>query len=89
MELGQEEEKIMAPSLTKVNKTWIFITLQILATQKGEASSKEAFKTIPNPTIALTRISPSCSPWFPPHPHLVWLLYYLRTWVQSNPFTNL
>jgi hypothetical protein len=43
MELGQKEEKIMAPSLTKVNKTWIFITLQILATQEGEASSKEAF----------------------------------------------
>jgi len=43
MELGQEEEKIMAPSLTKVNKTWIFITLQILAIQEGEASSKEAF----------------------------------------------
>jgi hypothetical protein len=35
MELGREEEKIMAPSLTKVKKTWIFITLQILATQEG------------------------------------------------------
>jgi hypothetical protein len=35
MELGQEEEKIMASSLNKVNKTWIFITLQILATQEG------------------------------------------------------
>jgi hypothetical protein len=43
MELGQDEQKIMAPSLTKVNKTWIFFTLQILATQEGEVNSKEAF----------------------------------------------
>jgi hypothetical protein len=69
MELGQEEETIMAPSLTKVNKTWIFITLQIITTQEG---AKEAFKTIPNPTIALTRISPSCSPWTP-----IWYGYYI------------
>jgi hypothetical protein len=69
MELGQEEETIMAPSLTKVNKTWIFITLQILTTQEGEASSKEAFKTIPIQQLFLVELAhhaPLGSPSPPP-----------------------
>jgi len=89
MELGQEEEKIMAPSLTKVNKTWIFITLQILAIQEGEASSKEAFKTIPIQQLVLVELAHHVPLGSHPHPHLVWLLYCLKTWAQSNPFTNL